>query len=383
MRDRQHVLLTGATGALGPALAAELLASDPTRILEVLIRAGNVPVAQRFEQWLALVELEMTARPNGSPANWKKRVHVVAGDVRCDGLGLSAASHQQLAGQVNTIIHAAADTQFLNSLDDLWETNVEGTRRVIDFAQRCRTLPKLIVVSTVCTSGTRTGLIEETSSSTPPTFVNNYERTKWESERLALSCGVPLAIARVSIVMGSDTTGAVHRMGALHHLLKWFSRGYIPVIPGTEQTLLDVICTEMVSRFIARAATADWESGSIWHVAAGERAARLSEFSKTAWAEAFPGEIMQNMQRPGHPYLVDRSTFEQIRLSMSAPGDRLTRQALDSISSFVPGLLYPRQYDTTRAEQLWGGPLPCSDWRESIIRVMRSYRFAPRRQRVA
>src|SRR5262245_39447372 len=97
MRARQHVLLPGATGPLGPALAAELLASDPSRNLEVLIRAGNVPVAQRFEHWLELVDSEMAARPNGFPANWKKRVRAVAGDVRCDGLGLSASSHQQLA----------------------------------------------------------------------------------------------------------------------------------------------------------------------------------------------------------------------------------------------------------------------------------------------
>src|SRR5262249_19530193 len=155
--------------------------------------------------------------------------------------GVSSSVNTQLTRDTNVIIHAAADTQFLNSLDDLWETNVEGTRRVIDFAQRCRTLPKLIVVSTVCTSGTRTGRIEEISRPTPPTFVNNYERTKWESERLALSSGVPLAIARVSIVMGSHATGAVHRMGALHHLLKWLNRGYIPVVPGTDQTPLDVI----------------------------------------------------------------------------------------------------------------------------------------------
>src|SRR5262245_59966394 len=95
MRDRQHVLLTGATGALGPALAAELLAADPTRLLSVLIRAGSVPAEQRFKNWLESVAAIMSEHAH-VPASWRQRVRCIAGDVRTDGLGLIATDHTQL-----------------------------------------------------------------------------------------------------------------------------------------------------------------------------------------------------------------------------------------------------------------------------------------------
>jgi hypothetical protein len=32
-------------------------------------------------------------------------------------------------------------------------------------------------------------------------------------------------------------------------------------------------------------------------------------------------------------------------------------------------LLASRTYDTTRAEALWGGPLPLADWRQTLGKV--------------
>jgi nucleoside-diphosphate-sugar epimerase len=378
MMDRQHVLLTGATGALGPALAAELLAADPSRSLSVLIRSGAVPAEQRFAHWLESVAAVISEQPR--PCNsWRQRVRCIAGDVRTDGLGLSPSDHSLLAREINAIIHAAADTQFLNSLDDLWETNVEGTRRVLDFAKDCRTLPRLIAVSTVCTSGTLTGPIDERFQAKPPKFVNNYERTKWEAERLALSSGVPLGIARVSIVVGSHASGTVHRTGALHHLFKWFSRGLVPVIPGTDQTCVDLICNETAARFIAKAMTQPWESGIIWHVAAGAHAAPLLDLCNLTWSQTHAGEPYSNPESPGQPFIVDQHTFDQVRFSKTTHRDRVTRQAMDSVSSFLPMLLYPRTYDTARAQKLWGGPLPCPDWKQTVSKVLRSCGLGPKK----
>jgi thioester reductase-like protein len=363
MTEHHRVLLTGATGALGPALAAELLASNPNRTLDVLVRPGTGTVDSRFNDWLGSLPALIRAR---------QRIRPVAGDVRVDRLGLSAGNEQELSKSIDCIVHAAADTQFLNSLDDMRNTNVEGTRRVIELARASRRNPRLVLVSTVCTSGMRTGRIEEASHSTPPDFVNNYERTKWESERLAMSAKLPLGIARVSIVMGSDADGLVHRPGALHHMLKWFARGLLPVIPGTDRTRIDLICTEMVARFISRAVEARWESGSIWHVAAGDDAALLSEMAKVCFAELRDCQAVQDLDHPSQPFIVAPEIFDQVRLSKTSPRQRLVRQAMDSINSFMPGLSYPRTYDTTRAQRLWGGPLPCPDWRRTLVAVLRA-----------
>jgi nucleoside-diphosphate-sugar epimerase len=381
MKEAQGVLLTGATGAIGPELAVELLAADAGRELYVLVRegadgGGAAATTKRFNSWLNSLAVLVAQRPFETP-RWRERVRLVAGNLRRDAFGLSVEQSNELAARTNIIVHAAADTQFLSSLEDQWGTNVDGTRRILHFAHRCPNLQKVLLVSTVCTSGTRIGPITETFVDSHPRFVNNYERTKWEAERIALSSDLPLAIARVAIVLGSHASGAVHRPGALHHLIKWFSRGLVPVIPGTDQTLVDLISSELVACFIAKAVECSWNRGAIWHVAAGQKAARLSELSRVVWSQAFPGEPEQSGDDPDQPFIVSQHVFDRVRLSKAHPRDRVVRQAMDSINSFLPMLLYPRCYDTTSAEHLWGGPLPWPDWRETLVGVMNSLGINP------
>lgn len=366
----KHALLTGATGALGPALAAQLLCANPKGTLAVLVRPGDDSLEQRFNPWLDSVAEVIGHRP-ASQTSWRNRITPVAGDVRQPSFGIARELNSKLLAQTDLLIHAAADTQFKSVTQEQWDTNVEGTRHALAWARACASSPRVICVSTVCTSGTRTGRIEERFSPNPPEFVNNYERTKWEAEKLAIESGLNLAIARVSIVMGSHATGAVHRPGALHQVFKWFGRGLVPVIQGTDQTPMDLISTEPVVSFLAKASMADWEPGVIWNVAAGDRAVLLLDLAVLAFKELHGTGIVQNVARPGEPFIVDHSTFQQVRVNQNSRRERVTRQALDALSTFLPMLSYPRTYDTTRAEQLWGGPLPLPDWRITMSRVIR------------
>jgi len=219
MSQSHGVLLTGATGALGPALAAELLVSEPKRNLNILIRAGNSSVMERFNEWTDAVSQVFLEQQNRmlQPKNWRARVTPVCGDVGTDNLGLDRETYDQLLKSTSIVVHAAADTQFLGSSEDQRNINVEGTRRMLEFARNCKSLDRMIQVSTVCTSGTRLGLIEEKPLLNPPGFVNNYERTKWEAEQRVAASGLPARIARLSICLGSSGEGYVHRFGAIHH----------------------------------------------------------------------------------------------------------------------------------------------------------------------
>lgn len=366
----KHALLTGATGALGPALAAELLCANPAGTLAVLLRTGAATLEERFGVWLATVRDEIQARSR-SPKDWEQRILPVPGDVSRDNLGIPPALGASLRAKTDLILHAAADTQFRSVTQEQWDTNVEGTRHALDWARRCAVAPRVISVSTVCTSGKRIGRIDESFCPNPPEFVNNYERTKWEAERLAIESGLNLAIARVSIVMGSHSTGAVYRAGALHQIFKWFGRGFVPVIQGTDETPMDLVSTEPVVAFLARATMANWKPGTIWHVAAGDRAVPLLDLSALAFRELHGTRVVQNITQPGQPFIVDHSTYEQVRNAQSSRRERLQRQALDALSTFLPMLSYPRVYDTTQAEELWGGPLPQPDWRLTMARVIR------------
>ncbi|MEZ0263844.1 MAG: hypothetical protein ACAI43_03885, partial [Phycisphaerae bacterium] len=59
-----------------------------------------------------------------------------------------------------------------------------------------------------------------------------------------------------------------------------------------------------------------------------------------------------------------------IRRAVAGKGDRVMAQLMESIDSFLPGLLYPRVFDTTRAEAFWGGPLPLEPWQQTLGRVI-------------
>ena len=135
---------------------------------------------------------------------------------------------------------------FKRPLDQLRRTNVDGTcglarprRKLSPAAQEGR-----LLVSMICVHGDRTGLTPETPVAEAPHFVNPYEQSKWEAERLVLDSGLPAEIVRLAIVAGSESDGAVRSPGALHHALYWLYKGLIPMIPGTPEAGVDRISNQ-------------------------------------------------------------------------------------------------------------------------------------------
>ncbi len=175
------ILVTGASGALGPHLLAELLRCEENEQIFTLLRPGPT-WADRVQDLRDSVD----ALTGGScsPSSFLERLHPITGDMTREDLGLDGRNRQRLSSEVDVVIHAAANTRFAASLNDLRDVNVDGTRRVLDLARRCARLRQFLLVSTTCVAGTRTGAIEECLDATPEAFVNRYERTKWEAERL-------------------------------------------------------------------------------------------------------------------------------------------------------------------------------------------------------
>jgi thioester reductase-like protein len=347
----QNVFLTGATGALGPILAAELLASGAAPRLRVLIRSSDSPAIVRFNQWIGTLESVLAASGSLLP-NPHKRVGLVEGDLCASNLAIAPNQQSQLVEEIEIIVHGAADTSFRANGQSHWETNVEGTRRVLELAGKCRRLKKLIYVSTICVAGIQTGLVRETPVEIEPKFANAYERTKWEAERLVLTSGLPIEIVRVGIVMGSSITGEVHRLGALHHVFRWFGAGQMPIVPGRPNTPVDLIDTELAAKLIRKVAQCPTDPGSIYHAAAGRRAVPLRELTN------FCLQQMREDLPEGHFRTLDHHEPH------SRAHERLAK-------AWLPVLLASRTYDTTRAEALWDGALPLADWRQTLGKVFR------------
>ena len=59
------------------------------------------------------------------------------------------------------VIHCAADTGLQKSKEELWNANVELTRRVVKWAERLPCLQRFTYVSTAYVAGTKNGRIME------------------------------------------------------------------------------------------------------------------------------------------------------------------------------------------------------------------------------
>ena len=374
MNMHRHILLTGATGALGPALAAELACARAAGRIAVLMRCRPGELSERFEDWLAAVRPLVAASPAANLACF----HPVAGDVALDNLGLADnAETRTLRQQTDVVIHAAADTRFSAPHDRQRAVNVGGTQHMLDWSASCPHLRRFLLVSSVFVSGSRTGTIDETATREPPDFVTHYQRTKWEAEQLALASRLPVGVARVSLVLGSHTTGTVHRPGAVHSLIKWFARGLVPMVPGLPEARGDVIATETAARCLARAVMAPENHGGwgetpapIWHIAAAEQAPRMTELIDHVY-QHFAARPLWRRRRIPRPQMVRQQEFARFIAGVEATGRRLAAEALRSVNRFLPDLCFPKTYQTTRAQALWGGPLPQYDWRQTLERVIR------------
>ena len=213
-------------------------------------------------------------------------------------------------------------------------------------------------------------MIAERLEDPPAQFVNGYELTKWNAERLVASSDLPVRIARLSTCLGAERTGYVHRFGAIHQAIRWLARGLVPMLPAVDDARVDLISTDVAARWIARAAAHPPERCEVAQVAAGRRAISIQELVNAAVAhlrDSVPGWRLGQFEPP---LVVDLSTFELFERSVLQSGNALFHQVLKGAAAFFPALLFSRSYQTTHAEHVWGGPLPLDDWRSTLEKVM-------------
>src|SRR6478735_10039311 len=118
----KRIAITGSTGFLGTALVERLLRSVPDCELVLLIRAGRMRnVEQRAHREIFKNNCFDRLRDElGGKAPFDelvaRRVQVIEGDVGTDGLGLTDAGREALAG-CDIVIHSAATVSFDSPID--------------------------------------------------------------------------------------------------------------------------------------------------------------------------------------------------------------------------------------------------------------------------
>jgi long-chain acyl-CoA synthetase len=281
------VLLTGATGFVGREVLSRFLARGDRHIFALVRADDDDQAAGRL------------------PAH--ARLTAVAGDIEERELGLADPASERLRREVTTVLHCAASVSFELPLEEARSVNVEGTRRMLQFARSCDRLERFSYVSTAYVAGEPGGLFREDELAVGQEFRNPYERSKFEAELALRSEGrdLPLQILRPSIVVGDSSTGRTSSFNVLYGPLKAFARGAIPAIPARRDAPVDIVPVDYVADRVHELATHG--PNGTFHLVAGRNATtvgRLLEMSSEELGRSEPAVLSPRLYRRWvHPWL--------------------------------------------------------------------------------
>jgi thioester reductase-like protein len=219
-RTFNHVLLTGATGFLGPFLLRSLL-DQTDAAYTVLVRATDPSAArERLKAELKAAGLYDLRTAEILDA----RVRVISGDLASPRLGLSERVWLRLMETIDTIVHNAAWVDYLLDYDTLRPANVEGTRELLRLARASRQKQFHFVSSTTIFGWTgKRNLLEQDSNPEMSGLDFGYAQTKWVSEQLILQArrqGIDARIYR-SAFLTASTAGFGHSTDIVARLLSF------------------------------------------------------------------------------------------------------------------------------------------------------------------
>lgn len=198
--DTTDVLLTGATGFLGPFLLSSLLERSPHTI-HALVRATDaehgldriVASLRRARLWSPALEAEVRAR-----------VRVVCGDLSEPQLGLGEAGFRRLAETVHAIVHNGALVNYVRTYDALRPANVAGTWELLRLAMTVHRKAFHLVSSTFIYGWSTLPVVGEWDANEEMSGLDfGYSQTKWVAEQLALAArrrGLDVRIYRPSLI---------------------------------------------------------------------------------------------------------------------------------------------------------------------------------------
>ncbi len=264
----KNILLTGSTGFLGSHLVNALLEKSNARVFCLTRPRGEMGAQERSrEAWRFYFG-------EGLEPHFGKRIHFLDGDILDARLGLESAEYDRLAGEIDTVVHSAADVRHYGKYEQFKKINVDGTRHILDFCVSGN-LKRLHHVSTLAITGTPPGPIiyRENQMDVGQHFEGQvYPQTKFEAELLvegARKKGLQAAIYRIGNLVGRFEDGVFQEnidTNTLYNQVKGLAMlGKIPsaaVEHGRiEMTPID-LCSEAMVRLFGLRDAAGWN----WHM---------------------------------------------------------------------------------------------------------------------
>ncbi|MGA7340980.1 MAG: SDR family oxidoreductase, partial [Terracidiphilus sp.] len=280
------------------------------------------------------------------PPSERARVQVYSGDVSQPDCGLAPADWKRLSAETTRVIHSAATVRFDNSLEEARRINVEGTRRILDFASGAPRLRSLAYVGTAYVAGERDDLVREDELAVGQGYRNTYEQTKAEAEALVRSRlrSLPGVILRPSIIVGDSRTGVTSSFKMMYWPLKIYARRLWRTVPGYPDAVLDIVPVDFVAASVARLLFDQAALGGAVHLCAGPRG--------SATIEQVARRAMGYFNAPEPRYVDPKLFFAVLRplLFLSLWGRK--RRVLRDGRAYRDYFTMRMQFDTANADRL-------------------------------
>ncbi|MFF4160351.1 amino acid adenylation domain-containing protein [Streptomyces sp. NPDC001678] len=262
----ERVLLTGATGFVGPFLLRELLDRTDAEV-HCLVRAEDAGHAgRRIRAGLARYGL--------GEEGVAVRVVPVPGDLEEPLLGLDPARFAELAGRLDAIYHNGARVSAVDPYDRLRAANVAGTREVLRLAAGSGV--PVHHISTVSVAVGTGALPEEIPESrtvpAPEVAADGYTASKWVAEQLvraAADRGLPVTVHRLGRISGHSTGGAGPEDDVLWQLVRaMLVLGSAPRLTGPDEppAVVDLVPADHAAAAVVRLARREESLGLTHHL---------------------------------------------------------------------------------------------------------------------
>ncbi|GIC90967.1 non-ribosomal peptide synthetase [Aspergillus udagawae] len=236
--DEGKVFVSGVTGFVGVNFLCRFLQMPTVKEIVCIARAKNgVEARDRVQATLERYDLWDASAPH------MHKLRVLSGDISDDLLGLPPAQYDWLANWASAVFHLAAKVNFCEPYKAHWESNIRGTKNMINLAAsgRRKSFHHMSSIDawgpTGLVFGTRRCLEDEPLENHVRglPFDIGYAQSKWVSERMvrrARDSGLPTAIYRPGFIIGDSSTGAGNPDDFFARLMVGSIRlGAFPILP--------------------------------------------------------------------------------------------------------------------------------------------------------